>query len=146
MDDGSGLEHTFLQRKAKFHKRCRSKLNQNELKRVKKRKANTIEADAKERVTLRKGRKVEDSAIRLSVLRNVCDKHETMVQVTTFETDARVPECAANLQDHNHLLVKLSERDLIQGSYVFRNSKIQGYPGLFYSFFHGFSWVLGSPE
>ena len=35
---------------------------------------------------------------------------------------------------------------LYQGSYVFRNSKIQDFPGLFYHFFQGFSRVLGSPE
>ena len=27
----------------------------------------------------------------------------------------------------------------MQGSYIFRNSKIQGVPGLFYRFFQGFS-------
>ena len=45
-----------------------------------------------------------------------CEKPATntkpLHQVTTFETDARVPECAANLRDH-HLLAKLNERDLI---------------------------------
>ena len=35
---------------------------------------------------------------------------------------------------------------LLQGSYAFRNSKIQGFPGLFCRFFQGFSRVLGSPE
>ena len=64
MDDGSGLEKTFLQRKAKFHKCCKLKFNQNELKRVKKRKANATEADAEEPLTRRKRRKAQDSAVK----------------------------------------------------------------------------------
>ena len=49
----------------------------------------------------------------MSLLRRACYKHEAELhQVATFEIDARVPECAANLQDHN-LIAKLSEGDLI---------------------------------
>ena len=38
MDDGDGLDKTFTQRKAKFHRTCRLKFNQTELKRAVKRK------------------------------------------------------------------------------------------------------------
>ena len=39
----------------------------------------------------------------------------------------------------NKIILKVN---YAQGSYVFRNSKIQGFPGLFYYFFQGFSRVL----
>ena len=61
----------------------------------------------------------------------------------------------ANLQSYKLLQKKLrsppprillSKQSLWQGSYVFRNSKLQGFPGLFYRFLQGFSRVLASPE
>ena len=112
MDGGSGLEKTFLQRKAKIHKRCKLTFNQNELKHVKKRKANAIEADAKETLSRRKRRKAQDSAVKCLFCEGPATNTKTLHQVATFEIDAIVREFAANLQDHN-LIAKLSEGDLI---------------------------------
>ena len=60
----------------------------------------------------KKRRKAQDSAVKYLFCEGPTTNTKPLHQVATFEIDARVRECATNLQDHN-LIAKLSKGDLI---------------------------------
>ena len=116
MDDGDGLEKTFTQRKAKFHKTCRLKFNQTELKRAAKRKMcvkdEVTDIGAQEKFTRQKVSRASSPVNKCFFCEQPASDALPLHKVSTFGLDSRVRQCAMNLQDQ-HLLAKLSEGDLI---------------------------------
>ena len=116
MDDGDGLEKTFTQRKAKFHKTCRLKFNQPELKRAAKRKMcvkdEVTDIGAQETFTWQKASRASNPVNKCFFCEQPASDALLLHKVSTFGLDSRVRQFAINLQDQ-HLLAKLSEGDLI---------------------------------
>ena len=115
MNDGDGLEQTFVSRRAKFHTTCSLKFNKNELQRATKRKTSAdeeISPGAKKKYT-RQNLFRKDEAADICFF---CDKPATdskpLHKASTLDLDTRVRQCAVNVQDQR-LIAKLSERDLI---------------------------------
>lgn len=115
MNDGDGLEQTFVSRRAKFHTTCSLKFNKNELQRATKRKTSAdeeISPGAKKKYT-RQNLFRKDEAADICFF---CDEPATdskpLHKASTLDLDTRVRQCAVNVQDQR-LIAKLSERDLI---------------------------------
>ena len=111
LNEGNGIEETFLVNKARWHKSCYALFNSTKLKRAEKRHA-TLEEDVV-------GGKFTRSNISVCSKETVpvcfiCDKSDgqTLHNVSTLGLDDRVRECATLLNEER-LLAKLSGGDLI---------------------------------
>ena len=116
LDDGDGIQQALLQRKAKFHKSCRLKFNKNELQRASKRKR-LLDNESTSSGSNRHCKCQKNSGTKTKVAKCfLCDKPASTArplhELQTFDLDARVQQCATDLQD-DRLLMKLSEGDLI---------------------------------
>ena len=111
LDEGNGIEGTFLANKARWHKSCYALFNSTELKRAEKRHT-TLEEDLV-------GGKFTRSNVSVCSKETVpacfiCDKSDgqTLHNVSTLGLDDRVRECATLLNEEK-VLAKLSGGDLI---------------------------------
>ncbi|KAK2551127.1 hypothetical protein P5673_028053 [Acropora cervicornis] len=105
LDEGEGLENTFVRWKARWHKSCYDLFNSTKLKRAEKRQALESEQPV--------GGKYTRSASPASF--DNCEystPNNPLHNVSTFGLDARVRKCAMVLQDEM-LLAKLSAGDLV---------------------------------
>lgn len=112
LDDGNGIEATFLENNAKWHKSCRIKFNNTKLKRAEKRK-NTqgCDPDPSKKYT----RQVAHHEVAASDICFLCEDvstSEPLREASTFRLDSRVRRCALDLQDER-LLAKLSAGDMV---------------------------------
>ncbi|KAJ7361938.1 hypothetical protein OS493_014585 [Desmophyllum pertusum] len=98
LDEGGGLESTFLRCKARWHKSCYDQFNSTKLKRAEKRCALEHEQPC---------RSMLHNYV-MSVVRN----NNPLPNVSTLGIDARVRKCAFALQDEK-LLAQLSAGDLV---------------------------------
>ena len=115
LDEGDGIESTFLRCKARWHKSCYLLFNSTKLNRAKKRHAPTPNESANSKYT-------RSSALTSSQVDDsektcfFCDRpgalKNPLHSVCTFGLDARVRKCAFALQDQK-LLAKLSAGDLV---------------------------------
>lgn len=112
LDEGTGIESTFIQNKARWHKSCSLQFNSTKLKRAEKR---ALKQDQPV------GGKYTRSSATTTIDRPdkvcfICDeigtRSNSLHEVQTLPLDARVRECAYALQDES-LLAKLSEGDLV---------------------------------
>ena len=107
LDEGVGIPATLMKRKAKWHKTCRNKFSDMKLKRAQKRK---IQDDLPSSTRQSSG---AASSMTKEVSCFFCSGATgTLHQASTFNVDARVRECAHQLQDEV-LIAKLSAGDLI---------------------------------
>ena len=126
LDEGGGVENTFLKRSAVFHSSCRLKFNKTELKR----RAASVDSKSEKIATAAESvDKKIPSPTPSKLLRRHSDEHDTesepicflcaqkaplakLRNASTFKLDAKLRHCAAVLQDHN-LQAKLSCGDVI---------------------------------
>ena len=112
LDEGGGLENTFIRCKARWHKGCYDLFNSTKLKRAEKRRALENEQPVGGKYT----RSVSPASLDSNGTCFFCDGHCTLTNplhnVSTLGLDARVRKCAAVLQDQT-LLAKLSAGDLV---------------------------------
>ena len=115
MDDGDGLEQTFVSRTAKFHTACSCKFNKNEIQRATKRKMHAndeISPRTKEQFTRQKLFRKDDIIAHCLFCAEPATYSKPLHQAATLDLDTRVRQCAVNLQDQR-LLARLSGGDLI---------------------------------
>ena len=110
-DDGDGLESTFMQRHAKYHKSCSLKYNEKNLQRAIKRKSGHESShEMPEKFTRQNISQFYDTTGLF------CNKPETsskpLCNSSTDDLDTRVKQCVINLQDQP-LLVRLSRADAV---------------------------------
>ena len=110
LDEGNGIEQTFIDQKASWHKSCYSQYNSTKLKRAEKRKSQEENNDTSHCKFTRLNASISDQ----TDICFICKKlsNQSLHKVLTFRLDARVRECAAVLNDEN-LLATLSKGDLI---------------------------------
>lgn len=115
LDEGDGIETTFVRCKARWHKSCYLLFNSTKLNRAKKRHAPTPEASVNSKYT----RSSTSSSLQVDNAEKTCffcDQPRALKNplhnVCTFGLDARVRRCAFALQDQK-LLAKLSAGDLV---------------------------------
>lgn len=112
LDEGEGIEETFRLHNAKFHDSCRLHYNKTKLQRAQKRKI-PQERDPDAHKFTRQSSSCELNSKEVCFF---CDKpavgEKSLHNVSTFELDIRVRQCAHELQDRS-LLAKLSAGDLI---------------------------------
>ena len=120
LDEGDGIETTFLRRKARWHKNCHSLFNASKLERVRKRvslEEETNEASNHKYTRSSTSSQASQSAERTEDLCFLCDKRadgdkNQLHNVRTLTLDTRVRKCANILQDQK-LIAKLSAGDLV---------------------------------
>ena len=115
LNEGDGMENTFLRCKARWHKSCHLLFNSTKLNRAKKRQAPTPDSS----VSCKYTRSSSSSSSQMNNPEKICffcDQPSTSKSPThdvcTFGLDARVRRCALALQDQK-LLAKLSAGDLV---------------------------------
>ena len=115
LDEGDGIESTFLHYRARWHKSCYLLFNSTKLNRAKKRHAPTPDESVNSKYT-RSSASSSSQVINSEKSCFFCDRpgalKNPLHNVRTFELDARVRKCAFALQDQK-LLAKLSAGDLI---------------------------------
>ena len=112
LDEGGGLESTFLRCKARWHKSCYDQFNSTKLKRAEKRRALEHEQPVGEKYTRSNSTESLDSAATCFICDECCTRNNPLHNVSTLGLDARVRKCAFALQDEK-LLAQLSAGDLV---------------------------------
>ena len=113
MKEGQDIEETLRSHKARWHDSCRLQYNKTKLQRAVKRKAPSAEsADAPKKYTRQCSVQNSDETEQCFFCGKPAKASESLHHASTFGLDARVRECALQLQDQN-LLAKLSTGDLI---------------------------------
>ncbi|KAJ7361936.1 hypothetical protein OS493_014583 [Desmophyllum pertusum] len=112
LDEGGGLESTFLRCKARWHKSCYDQFNSTKLKRAEKRRALEHEQPVGEKYTRSNSTESLDSAATCFICDECCTRNNPLHNVSTLGVDARVRKCAFALQDEK-LLAQLSAGDLV---------------------------------
>ena len=125
LDAGNGIEQTFLDKKASWHKSCRDLFSNTKLERAKKRKLaeiSKVEKNGKDEMGIGECISSPVKARRSSVPRFhgeshcfFCDTVDSQLNLhaaSTLEVDQKVRECAFLLND-SKLIAKLSAGDLI---------------------------------
>ena len=110
LDEGDGIEQTLTKHEAKWHKSCRLVFNTTKLERARKRAYSTDESPSSKRYCHQSQQKHQLGETNCFF----CDQPsstETLHEVSTFNVDERVRQCAFQLQDH--LIAKLSSGDMI---------------------------------
>ena len=118
LNSGNGVEATFKEQNAKWHKSCSLKFSTSKLDRAKKRKQKSDVFDdgatTSKRVFTRSSIGEADTHMRVDSTSPVCffcskpeTKTDKLHDVSTFQVDFRVRKCALKLQDEN-LLAKLA--------------------------------------
>ncbi|XP_072047118.1 uncharacterized protein [Amphiura filiformis] len=124
LNSGNGIEITFQEQNAKWHKSCSLKFRSSKLDRVKNRKRKSDGCDdgatTSKRIFTRSSvgeaetHMPEDSIIHVCFF---CSKPETKTdklhEVSTFQVDFRVRKCAQQLEDENMLAKLAAGPDLI---------------------------------
>ena len=114
MDDGDGLEQTFVSRRAKFYTACSLKFNKNEIQRATKRKMHAndeISPGTKKQFTRQKLFRKEDATAPCLFSDEPATYSKPLHKAATLDLDTRVRQYAVNLQDQR-LLARLSGGDL----------------------------------
>lgn len=120
IDEGQGIEAAMTAHKASWHRSCRLKLNNTELQRARKRAAKSQATDT-ETCSDKPGpssKRTRSSSTPISMTDDLCffcgkeSGAERLHEVTTFNTDLRVRESAAALDD-TELLGRLSTGDMV---------------------------------
>lgn len=109
LDEGNGIEATFMEQVAKWHKSCHTKFNITKLRRAEKKQVFPEESKpncSPPRKKIRLSRSTE------SVTKESCYFCEPLRAVSTYKVDNRVRKSALALQD-GKLLAKLSAGDMI---------------------------------
>ena len=113
LDEGNGMEATFMKHMAKWHKSCHTKFNITKLRRAQKKRKTTEDSDSNHSVPSKKMRIRCSSE---SVAKDSCFFCEGTSQpvraAATFQLDNRVRQSAIALQD-GKLLAKVSAGDLM---------------------------------
>ncbi|KAK0048182.1 hypothetical protein Bpfe_022442 [Biomphalaria pfeifferi] len=115
LDDGDGVEETFMKKKASFHMSCRLKYNTTKLKRKLASCDPGEESVIVKNVTRREQRSSGDGVVDKDLSCFLCDKKapsKDLRHASTFKVDERIRNCALILQE-SHLLAKLSRGDVI---------------------------------
>ena len=115
MDDGDGLEQTFVSRGAKLDTACSLKFNKNEIQRATKQKMHEndeISPGTKKQFTRQKLFRKEDATAHCLFCDEPATYSKPLHKAETLDLDTRVSHCAVNLQDQR-LLARLSGGDLI---------------------------------
>ena len=119
LDHGNGVESTFKEQNAKWHKSCYLKFGKSKLERAKERKRKSNEeATTSKQIFTRSSTGEAHTYIPVDSKSPVCffcskpETNEKLHEVSTFQVDFRVRKCAHELQDED-LLAKLSAGDLI---------------------------------
>ena len=111
LDEGDGLEATFINRHAQYHKKCALKYNDKNVNRAMKRKSSDDSAETPHKFTRKKAPQSDPAYACL-----FCNKSGTpsnpLHNASTADLDTKVRKCAINLQDQN-LLAKLSRGDVV---------------------------------
>ncbi|KAK0064660.1 hypothetical protein Bpfe_005749 [Biomphalaria pfeifferi] len=109
LDDGDGVEETFMKKKASFHMSYRLKYNTTKLKRKLASCDPGEESVPAKEVTRREQRSSGDGVVDKDLSCFLCDKKAPAKQrhASTFKVDERIRNCALILQE-SHLLAKLS--------------------------------------
>ena len=111
LDEGQGIEAAFRLHKAKWHDSCRLKYNKTKLQRAEKRQM-PHEDDPETRKFTRLSREHEHHSTETCFFCGKSAAGDALRNVSTFELDIRVRQCAQKLQD-KPLLAKLNAGDLI---------------------------------
>ena len=123
LDEGSGIEQTFVSKKARWHKSCNTKFNITKLRRAEKRYSTEEQSSGI-------GKKFTHSNTGSEAPPNMnrcffcgeCERcNSPLHNASTFGLDARVRKYAAVLQDEN-LLAKLSTGDLVAMEAKYHNA------------------------
>ena len=111
LDEGNGIEETFLANKACWHRSCYALFNSTKLKRAEKRHATQEEDLVGGKFTRSNAGVCSENTIPVCF---ICDKSDdrSLHNVSTLGLDDRVRECAT-LLNHEKLLAKLSGGDLV---------------------------------
>ena len=112
MDEGSGIEQTFVRGKARWHKSCNTKFNITKLKRAEKRYSTEEKSSG---ISKKFTRYNTQSKAPPNI--NTCFLHNA----STFGLDSHVRRYATILQDQN-LLAKLSAGDLVAVEAKYHNA------------------------
>ena len=116
LNSGNGIEVTFHEQNAQWHKSCSLKFSTSKLDRVKKRKSAEFDdkATTSKRIFTRSSTEEANTHMPEDSTHPTCffcskpgTKTEKLHEVSTFQVDFRVRKCAQKLQDEN-LLAKLS--------------------------------------
>jgi len=114
--EGENLEETLKTNKAKWHESCRLQYNKTKLERAVKRRqaesAESTDAPIHKKYTCHSSVTKADETQRCFFCGERARDAESFRHASTFDLEARVRECALQLQDQN-LLAKLSTGDLI---------------------------------
>ena len=114
LDDGNGIEATFHENNARWHKSCQSKFNNTKLQRAEKRKC-TQDCDSDATTSKKYTRQVAHHEVPASDVCFLCEDastSESLREASTFRLDSRVRRCALELQDERQL-AKLSAGDMV---------------------------------
>ena len=112
LDEGEGLENTFVRWKARWHKSCYDLFNSTKLKRAEKRQALESEQPVGGKYTLSASPASLDNCGTCSFCEEYSTRNNPLHNVSTFGLDVRVKKCAMVLLDEK-LLAKLSAGDLV---------------------------------
>ncbi|KAL9954824.1 hypothetical protein ACROYT_G042404 [Oculina patagonica] len=112
LDEGDGLESTFIKCKARWHKSCYDKFNCSKLKRAEKRRALEDEQPVGRKFTRANSTASLDSADTCFICDDQTSRKNPLHNASTLVLDERVRKCASTLQDEK-LLAKLSTKDLV---------------------------------
>ena len=112
LDEGEGLENTFVRWKARWHKSCYDLFNSTKLKRAEKRQALESEQAVGGKYTRSASPASLDNCGTCFFCEEYSTRNNPLHNVSTFGLDARVRKCAMVLQDEK-LLAKLSAGDLV---------------------------------
>lgn len=114
LDEGHGIEAAFRLHEAKWHDPCRLKYNKTELQRGEKRKKlhDFNEVDPETHKFTHQSSGLEHHSTEVCFFCGKSAAGDALHNVTTFQLDIRVRQCAHKLQDKS-LLAKLSAGDLI---------------------------------
>ena len=111
--EGQDIEETLRSHKAKWHDSCRLQYNKTKLQRAAKRKASPAgNIDAPLKYTRRSSVQISAETEQCFFCGKPAQASESLHHASTFGLDARVRQCALQLQDQS-LLAKLSTGDLI---------------------------------
>ena len=121
LDEGLGIEETFVKQKAKFHRSCRYKVNNTALKRKTASLQNDLPVEVAEEeedpdcVATAPKQLRRQSTSQAACVCLFCDKKATLSQLRqacTYKLDTNIRESAEKLQDSS-LIAKLSTGDVI---------------------------------
>ena len=113
LDEGEGLENTFVRWKARWHKSCYDLFNSTKLKRAEKRQALESEQPFGGKYTRSASPASLDNCGTCFFCEEYSTRNNPLHNVSTFGLDALVRKCAMVLQDEK-LLAKLSAGDLLE--------------------------------